>query len=85
MFEGGGKFLPGVRRFPKKHVGRRSVLRKRVLFLFLSLLLASAAALYTLNAIAPLPLPRPSLKNGSTLAYPAPSGASPPLQACTWP
>ena len=45
----------------------------------------SAAALYTLNAIAPLPLPRPSLKNGSTLAYPAPSGASPPLQAFPWP
>ena len=77
--------MPGVRRFPKKHVGRRSVLRKRVLFLFLSLLLASAAALYTLNAIAPLPLPRPSLKNGSTLAYPAPSGASAPLQAFPWP
>ena len=77
--------MPGVRRFPKKHVGRRSVLRKRVLFLFLSLLLASAAALYTLHAIAPLPLPRPSLKNGSTLAYPAPSGASPPLQAFPWP
>ena len=60
-------------------------MRKRVLFLFLSLLLASAAALYTLNAIAPLPLPRPSLKNGSTLAYPAPSGVSPPLQAFPWP
>lgn len=85
MFEGGGKFLPEVRRFPKKHVGRRSILRKRVLFLFLSLLLASAAALYTLNAIAPLPLPRPSLKNGSTLVYSAPAGASPPFQAFPWP
>lgn len=82
MSEGGGSFLHENPPSPANCVGRRSFLRKRVLFLFLTLLLASAAAFYTLNAIAPLPLPRLSLENGSTQSYSLPEASS---QGLPWP